>query len=67
MKFYKVILLVCLAAGVAAAQPSSPQAPSPPGSAVGTPIAPDTQGRLLRILTPTAGQQLKVNYVDVNY
>jgi hypothetical protein len=66
MKFYKVILLVCLAVGaVAIAQ--SPSPPGPSGSAAGTPVGPDAQSRLLHILSPASGQQLKVSYVDLSY
>ncbi len=67
MKFRSSILLICLAAGVVAVQSQGPPASGPPAAAAGVPIANDARGALVRILTPSAGQQLKVNYVEVSY
>jgi hypothetical protein len=64
MKWWKAILLACLAAGALAAQHGQFSATNPAVHMAGTDAA---QSSLVHILSPVPSQQLSTNYVDVNY
>ena len=64
MKWWKFILLACMAVGAVVAQQGG-QPAARAGSATAHSVV--LQAPLIRILTPVANQQLSTSYVDVNF
>ncbi len=64
MKLWKILILVCFAAGALATQHGQLSATNPAVTIAGTVAA---QNSLIHIMSPVPSQQLSTNFVDVNY